>query len=189
MFGIGISKHKTAIIQLVTPLCDAFVTQMDEVRSVMKIDESKWNSYEAIAFALWTIAHAVHNLNLGPRQTTRLQASLNETVNAYIAYKLLSSDAVATMGQDAVKEMFEETIWHMTQRAYEYNDAFNRDKVRALDPAIPDWDSSRNIVERLFSNLAKDEPLGRMTDGARYIISNLVQQTMQRSLRELGVSF
>lgn len=188
MFGFGITKYKEAISSMVVPLSDAFISQMDEVRESLDIPVEKWDRWEAFAFVMWTIHIGIMNMKLPLRRARKLQLVLSYAANVYVFENLSSSGEFWSLPTAHKRQIHDGIIDNVQQRAFEYNEAFNRDKVLSFDYSVAELEVNRHVVGHLISCLITDDSLKERADAIRPTLSILVAQAMTQAFAGLGIS-
>jgi hypothetical protein len=140
MFGWGVGKERSAILSAFAPLTRAFLVQLDELRRTRQIPLDGFDKFEGLAFAAWLFHFAIMNTGKSRNGMRKLQIALNDAVNEYLHQVI-----VGELASEERLSFHEAAISKFMIRANEYNDAFNRDKVRSFSGVSPleEWKELR----------------------------------------------
>lgn len=185
MFGWGIRKERRIIQDSFQPLTDAFTTQLDEIRKSGKIPLRAWNSWEAFAYVCWTYHLAIMNLGKPLSATHKLQIALNDTANGYLFRRIMEERGGRSVEEK--KRLHEDIMKSVAQRALDYNNAFNRDKVRSFDYSISDAELGRYETGLLVSKIATGADMRRRLKQSSQTLVILTTQHKLQVFQALGV--
>jgi hypothetical protein len=135
MFGWGVGKERSAILSAFAPLTRAFLVQLDELRRTRQIPLDGFDKLEGLAFAAWLFHFAIMNTGKSRNGMRKLQIALNDAANEYVRQMIVGE--LASASSEEKLRIYDAAMSKFMTRANEYNDAFNRDKVRSFSGVSP----------------------------------------------------
>src|SRR6185437_4327312 len=78
---------------------------------------------------------AIMNARKSSKGMLKLQAALNLAANKYV-FRMITGELASASSEEKLR-IYDAAINKLTPRANEYNDAFNRDKVRSFSGVSP----------------------------------------------------
>ncbi len=185
MFGFGARKHRQAIASGFKPTCDAFISQIDELRQKSSISDGGLNKFEVFSYVVWVFHYSCVNTGLSISKMKAPLVELDYQANAYAAKHVIIEFPDLDNAQQ--KRTWEMIIASLNPRVEAYNDAFNRDKVDSFDPSLPDHMVGHHKMQLLIDNCFRNEDNRNRFRDNHEILLILMAQIEQHTLRLLGV--
>lgn len=168
MFGFGPSKQEKFIEYSIPTVFRALFSQFSSIGSNFKFDKSELNENELFMYAAWVYHLAIMNSGVSISLTRKLQNVLNNNLNQY--YFEYASTNFPDRSPEEQRYYMESLFNVMSDRAIEYNDAFNQDKIASYDPETPDY-----LVGEITNTKLINHYFGNPHNCHEIFISGLVQ--------------
>ena len=187
MFWSSVKKYQDAIEASIAPLTRAFMVQMDEIRRTHRVPDAQWDEMEVFAFVMWVYHMGIMNADKSTGDMQRLQETLNDAANGFIFHYLGRHPSFAPLPLEQRKSIHGMIIDNVLRRAFEYNDAFNRDKIHANNPG--DADPCRYQIAQLLGHAVQNADARQRMTASNDTIFLLISQLFQQVFGLFGKNF
>lgn len=187
MFWSSVKKQQDAITTSVNPVTRAFTVQMDEVRRLCNIAESQWDEMEVFAFVMWVYHMGIMNSGRPVDGIRPLQETLNNAANEFVFRYLAAHPSFSFMPPEQRKHIHQIIIENVQRRAFDYNEAFNRDKIRATQPdtLYPNFYQNK----RLLDHVVQDTQMRQRMAGSEAMMLMVTTQLFEQVYGIFGIKF